>query len=475
MALGLGQLLIGGLIGSQMFGGKEKEEQPRMKGGWSPPNQQQPTQVASNNTQQGQGGFGGIISGFSNSLFKGMSQEQVARLGQGFNSMRLRPDQGMHDSFQNTVKNAQNKINTNATVIELRKMGKPNLARMVEIGAMPVDTALSLAFKEGKGTTDIKSMIAWLTSEAQSGVEGREHFAEYAEILTSNPAMLDDISKNVMNDLGYGDTNLAKTYSAPKVMQEGDKAGHEYIVVRDPNKTGSDQITIEYTGAIFPTEIEKEEARVAAEVLAADEQKARDYGALAFQDAQAMDSDIYNYESALAEFIYIDENGIEQFRDDAARTGWIANQLPAMRKSTAKLRTIANKMGISVINMATFGALSEREMKMAMATNLDLNLKPEELVPFIKEMIEAKRKLARVLYDRAYDLNSGTMTYTQWQNQIIEKALIHDNHRFAKLNTAQIKDLQTIIDNNPIYSANGMTPTMLWATYNLDTRIGLLK
>jgi hypothetical protein len=470
---GLANLLIGGLIGSQMFGGKEKEQQPQMKGGWSPPNQQQPTQVASNTTQQGQGGFGNIISGFSNSLFKGMSQEQVARLGQGFNSMRLRPDQGMHDSFQETITNAQNKINTSATVVELRKMGKPNLARMVEIGAMPVDTALTLAFKEGKGTTDIKSMIAWLTGE--SSVEGREHFAEYAEILTSNPAMLDDISKNVMNDLGFGDTNLARTYSAPKVMQEGENAGREYIIVRDPNKKGSDQITIEYTGAIFPTEIEKEEARVAAEVLAKDEQKARDYGALAFNEAQSMDSDIYNYEMALEEFIYIDENGIEQFKPDKPVTGWIASQLPAMNKATAKLRTIANKMGISVINMATFGALSEREMKMAMATNLDLNLKPEELVPFIKEMIEAKRKLARVLYDRAYDLNSGTMTYTEWQNEITEKAIIHDNHRFAKLNDSQIKDLQTIIDNNPIYSANGMTPQMLWGTYNLDTRIGLLK
>jgi hypothetical protein len=473
---GLANLLIGGLIGSQMFGGKEKEEQPRMKGGWSPPNQQQPTQVASNDTQQGQGGgFGGIISGISNSMFKGMSQEQVARLGQGFNSMRLRPDQGMHDAFQNTIKNAQSKINTNATVAELRKMGKPNLARMVEIGAMPVETALTLAFKEGKGTTDIKSMIAWLTGEAQSGVEGREHFAEYAEILTSNPAMLDDISKNVMNDMGFGDDNLAKTYSAPKVMQEGDKAGHEYIIVRDPNKEGSEQISIEYTGAIFPTEIEVEEARVAAEVLAADEQKARDYGALAFNEAMAMDSDIYNYEGALEEFIYVDDMGIEHFKDDHAHTGWIASQLPSIRKSTSKLRTIANKMGISVINMATFGALSEREMKMAMATNLDLNLKKEELVPFIKEMIEAKRKLARVLYDRAYDLNSGTMTYTEWQNQITEKAIIHDDHRFAKLNQAQIKDLQTIIDNNLEYSANGMTPAMLWATYNLDTRIGLLK
>jgi hypothetical protein len=466
---GLANLLIGGLLGSQMFGGKDKEQQPQMNS----TNQQQPTQVASNNTQQGFSGFGDIISGFSNSLFKGMSQEQVARLGQGFNSMRLRPDQGMHDAFQNTIKNAQNKINTNATVVELRKMGKPNLARMVEIGAMPVDTALSLAFKEGKGTTDIKSMIAWLTGE--SSTKGREHFAEYAEILTSNPAMLDDISKNVMNDLGFGDTNLARTYSAPKVQQEGEHKGKEYIIVRDPNKIGSDQISIEYTGAIFPTEIEKEEARVQAEFLASDKQRARDYGAMAFNDAQAMDADIYNYEQALAEFVYIDDKGIEHFRDDAARTGWIANQLPAMRKSTAKLRTIANKMGISVINMATFGALSEREMKMAMATNLDLNLRPEELVPFIKEMIEAKRKLARVLYDRAYDLNSGTMTYTEWQNQITEKALIHDDHRFAKLNTAQIKDLQTIIDNNPIYSANGMTPAMLWATYNLDTRIGLLK
>jgi hypothetical protein len=470
---GLANMLIGGLIGSQMFGGKDKEQQPQMKGGWSPPNQQQPTQVASNDTQQGQGGFGNIISGFSNSMFKGMSQEQVARLGQGFNSMRLRPDQGMHDAFQNTIKNAQNKINTNATVVELRNMGKPNLARMVEIGAMPVDTALSLAFKEGKGTTDIKSMISWLTNE--SATKGREHFAEYAEILTSNPSMLDDVSKNVMSDLGFGDTNLARTYSAPKVMQEGEHKGEEYIIVRDPNKTGSDQISIEYTGAIFPTEIEKEEARVQAEFLASDKQRARDYGAMAFNDAQAMDADIYNYESALEEFIYIDENGIEHFKDDHAHTGWIASQLPSIRKSTSKLRTIANKMGISVINMATFGALSEREMKMAMATNLDLNLKKEELVPFIKEMIEAKRKLARVLYDRAYDLNSGTMTYTEWQNQITEKAIIHDDHRFAKLNQAQIKDLQTIIDNNLEYSANGMTPAMLWATYNLDTRIGLLK
>ena len=434
MSIGLGQMLIGGLLGSQLFGGKDKEQQPQMNS----TNQQQPTQVASNNTQQGQGGgFGGIISGFSNSLFKGMSQEQVARLGQGFNSMRLRPDQGMHDAFQNTIKNAQNKINTNATVIELRKMGKPNLARMVEIGAMPVDTALSLAFKEGKGTTDIKSMIAWLTNESSN--KGREHFAEYAEILTSNPSMLDEISKNVMNDLGFGDTNLARTYSAPKVMQEGEHVGEEYIIVRDPNKIGSDQITIEYTGAIFPTEIEKEEARVAAEVLANDEQKARDYGALAFQEAQAMDSTIYNYEEALKEFIYIDENGIEQFRDDKARTGWIANQLPAMRKSTAKLRTIANKMGISVINMATFGALSEREMQMAMATNLNLQLPPAELRKMILEQIRVRRKLAMEFNDRALMLlTEGDGRYSTFAVNMAKRQIKHNAVIWEKLRPEEI-------------------------------------
>ena len=136
---GLANLLIGGLLGSQFFGGKE-EEQPRMKGGWSPPNQQ-PTQVASNNTSGG-----GFLSGISNQMFKGMSQEQVARLGIGFNSMTLEPDASLAASFQSTIDNARKKTNRNATVEALIKMGKPNLANLVSTGAMDVKTAMTLAF-----------------------------------------------------------------------------------------------------------------------------------------------------------------------------------------------------------------------------------------------------------------------------------------------------------------------------------------
>ena len=141
MALGLGQMLIGGLIGSQMFGGKEKEQQPQQ------PLNQQPTQVASNNTQQGQGGFGGIISGFSNSLFKGMSQEQVARLGIGFNSMTLRPNADVAASFQKTIDNVSITKGINNAVIALRKMGRPHLADLVEGRSLSVSDAMKYALE----------------------------------------------------------------------------------------------------------------------------------------------------------------------------------------------------------------------------------------------------------------------------------------------------------------------------------------
>ena len=95
MALGLGQILGGAILGGGLLGGKDDEEQQGIMSG---------------------------ISNVSNSLFAGMSQEQVYRLGQGFNSMRLEPDQGMHTSFENRITalregDAQTK-NRNATVTE---------------------------------------------------------------------------------------------------------------------------------------------------------------------------------------------------------------------------------------------------------------------------------------------------------------------------------------------------------------------
>ena len=89
--------------------------------------------------------------------------------------------------------------------------------------------------------------------------------------------------------------------------------------------------------------------------------------------------------------------------------------------------------------MATFGALSEREMAMAMRTNLDPNLDGQELVDFIRESIDAKKKLATVLYERSLALNKGSGSYQEWQDETASKMVTHNKHRYEKLNKSQIK------------------------------------
>jgi len=474
MALGLGKIAGLGILG-QLFGGlggNEKEQQVRMEGGWSPPNQQ-PTQVASNNTQQGQqgqGGFGDIMSGFSNSLFKGMSQEQVARLGIGFNSMTLRPDASLAASFQSTIDNATKKTNLDATVQALIKMGKPNLANLVKVGAMPVDTAMTLAFKATeKG--DVKAYIAWLTDESTK--VGRTHFGEYAEMLTFSPTddMMEEITKMVSNDMGWGDQATKITYSAVKVDQSD---GREYTIKFDPNQQKGEQVSIVYTGNIVPTEQELRDVEVQAKILAADQAHALEVGTDAFQQAQQLDQDVYNYQIALDQLTHIDANGVRVFNDDGARTGWIANTLPAMKKETALLRRVANVMGISVINMATFGALSEREMAMAMATNLDLQLPGQELVDYIQEMIDAKRALASLLYNKTFELtHDPEMTYSEWQLGVTEKAIEHDKHRYPNLSQNQKDALDRIVSERKY--PEGYTGRDLWNTFNLESRQGFMK
>ena len=111
MALGLGQMLGMGLLSQFMggFGGDEKKKQ--LGGGGQQgimdiaklqAQQQQQGQVANN-----QQGFMGGLSGISNSMFQGMSPEQVARLGLGFNTMRLEPDANLATAMRERIAFAQ--------------------------------------------------------------------------------------------------------------------------------------------------------------------------------------------------------------------------------------------------------------------------------------------------------------------------------------------------------------------------------
>lgn len=475
MSIGLGQMLIGGLIGSQigksgglmqMLGNKNNQEMPEeathtMPDGTVMPGATHPQQTA----QAPQGGE--FMNGLNN-----MSQSQLAKLGLAFNSMRMHPDANLATSFRETIKAGGTSKQRNETVKYLRKMGFNNQADLVQKGIMSIKDASALLSKDTTQQGDVKGYISWLTSEAQK--EGRAHFGDYAEMLTFNPSedMMKEVTKMVANDLGYGDENRTISFSTPKVDQN---TGEEYVVRTDPNQPLDKQVSIVKTGNILPTEEELRTTEAQAKFLESDKTRVQEVARDAFQQGQALEADVYNYKIALDTLVVTDENGVRKLRDeDKAQTGWLVTSfLPAMESNTALLRRVANVMGISVINMATFGALSEREMAMAMATNLDLMLPQQELVDYIDEMIIAKQKLARVMYDRVNEITyDPNLTYTEWMKKTTERATEHDDHRYHNLSKAQQQDLDDIVSEGNY--AEGFNGRMLWNTFNLDQRKGFM-
>lgn len=162
-SFGLGQMLIGGLIGSQLgkgglLGSDDEDKTIKSMGEYNQPQAQPQAQ------SQGGGVFGGIgnmVSGISNQLFDGMSQEEVARLGIGFNSMRLNPSTTLASSFQTTIDNSikQKKLTkqTNDTITYLQGLGSaqyPNgrtdLISMLQKGIITPTQAITESMKVTK-------------------------------------------------------------------------------------------------------------------------------------------------------------------------------------------------------------------------------------------------------------------------------------------------------------------------------------
>lgn len=141
MPLGLGQILGIGLLsqlGGGLLGGKQEEEQP--------------TQMANNS-------IGGAFQGISNSLFKGMSEEEVYRMGLGFNTLRLEPDPNLASQFESRVKRindekvrvaAAEKLagQKNQTATWLQTIGRNDLVSMLEADILTPLKAYELGSKK---------------------------------------------------------------------------------------------------------------------------------------------------------------------------------------------------------------------------------------------------------------------------------------------------------------------------------------
>jgi hypothetical protein len=110
--------------------------------------------------------------------------------------------------------------------------------------------------------------------------------------------------------------------------------------------------------------------------------------------------------------------------DAGAETGPIVSRLPSFRAASIELDNIKGRMGLDVISSVTFGALSESELAFALDTALPTKLEKEPLKLFLKNKVEAQKKLATELRKAASFLGTPGNTIADYVD-ILEKEAVN--------------------------------------------------
>tara|TARA_R110000823_G_scaffold201784_1_gene332634 strand:+ start:7602 stop:8942 length:1341 start_codon:yes stop_codon:yes gene_type:complete len=99
---------------------------------------------------------------------------------------------------------------------------------------------------------------------------------------------------------------------------------------------------------------------------------------------------------------------------DGADTGFIASMLPSIRASSIKLDNIQKSMGLDVVGMTTFGALSKGELDLALSKALPLNLNEDDLKVWLQDKKAAQEKLADYVENAAIFLGTPGNNIQGW-------------------------------------------------------------
>jgi len=193
------------------------------------------------------------------------------------------------------------------------------------------------------------------------------------------------------------DKKFAKKYSTPRIDQT---TGKYFVIVSDPNNGTVEQI--EVSGAIGLTDEQGLQLKTKEDLRLQDVAYAQEVGREAFGQMEKIQTLVTDLKRARV--LLVDEN---------AASGFVEKYLPAFNSATYELRTIANRLGIEVINSATFGALSETELELALSTGFPRNLSPSKTVEWIDEKIRVQNVLKDLLYKKARSLTSG-ITYSSF-------------------------------------------------------------
>jgi len=295
--------------------------------------------------------------------------EKMARLQMGLNTMRLNPDPNIAANAANTIKMAQQKrqsgVDANSTIAYLNTMPNNPLAQQA-LKAIQANPAMA-----------------------------KDIFSSFLSNQFKPRAMSKNIGsiQTAQTDMTVGDTQL--------------KAGDQYTITYDPNANGGYSVTNLGTSGLT----QAEEATLASKTeidLAdrlADRKIATDLSKDLFKQYDSLDKQA----ASLQEIRNLIAN-------EGAITGPIRSRLPTFDAATQSLRTIANQLGIQIINSATFGALSATELRLALETGFPQNLGPKAAVEYIDKKLAAQAKLRSELLKKVNKLQR--MPFSQYTSEL---------------------------------------------------------
>ena len=147
---------------------------------------------------------------------------------------------------------------------------------------------------------------------------------------------------------------------------------------------------------------------------------------------------------------------------EGANTGKIESFIPNWRAATIELAQVRAELGLDVVGSVTFGALSEGELNIALATALPIELQEQDLIDWLNRKINAQKKLSSYLEEQAIFLSDGGKTVGDWLRHVkenqkelkrieAERKQSGTDYNFSTMNEQELEniDLDTL-DNDQI-------------------------
>lgn len=271
----------------------------------------------------------------------------------------------------------------------------PMAQRRTYLSSIPQETLQDLGFDPKSLTSlaiddaSIDTAISQLSPLVQAS-QGGGRSAAPAELQTFE-ALTEGLSEEEIEEAKRVRLGLGARAKGKKQVEIG---GVPYILDQDagtlePVQVGEEDITAETVGRSKGI-IRAEETGAIEDVKAA-----KKFVAEAAPRISAIESNIATYDEVIAAI------------DSGARTGAIVSRLPSINEASKTLDNLRIRLGLDVVSMASFGALSESEMNIALSSALPTNKEPAALRKWVVDKQNAQRKAAEALRDAVSFLNNG--------------------------------------------------------------------